>query len=264
MLDFTGKFETGNVKHNYTLGWTYSYFNFTQYNGYGDGDVWGPGLNEMVSVANPHYVRDWWDSKVSAASISHYTTNAIYLTDVFDINEHWKGMLSGRFDTYRYKKATATISDGRQHYDDANRTDWQKVSTSAFTYRAGLVYLPIPEVSLYASAASFFKPYNTMYNKDVIYYDRNGHEFIPDDAGGEVFKPQRGNQFEFGARYESKWIDVNASVYYIRKFNVVTKIGEQTVQEGDEVIKKTVQAQVGRATSKGFDFDITLHPVTNL
>ena len=37
-----------------------------------------------------------------------------------------------------------------------------------------------------------------------------------------------------------------------------------TVQEGDEVIKKTVQAQVGRATSKGFDFDITLHPVTNL
>ena len=62
-------------------------------------------------------------------------------------------MLSGRFDTYRYKKATATISDGRQHYDDANRTDWQKVSTSAFTYRAGLVYLPIPEVSLYASAA---------------------------------------------------------------------------------------------------------------
>lgn len=264
MLDFTGKFETGNVKHNYTLGWTYSYFNFTQYDGYGDGDVWGPGLNEMVSVANPHYVRDWWDSKVSAASISHYTTNAIYLTDVFDINEHWKGMLSGRFDTYRYKKATATISDGRQHYDDANRTDWQKVSTSAFTYRAGLVYLPIPEVSLYASAASFFKPYNTMYNKDVIYYDRNGHEFIPDDAGGEVFKPQRGNQFEFGARYESKWIDVNASVYYIRKFNVVTKIGEQTVQEGDEVIKKTVQAQVGRATSKGFDFDITLHPVTNL
>ena len=39
--------------------------------------LWGPGLNEMVSVANPHYVRDWWDSKVSAASISHYTTNAI-------------------------------------------------------------------------------------------------------------------------------------------------------------------------------------------
>lgn len=103
MLDFTGKFETGNVKHNYTLGWTYSYFNFTQYNGYGDGDVWGPGLNEMVSVADPHYVRDWWDSKVSAASISHYTTNAIY-DGCFDINEHWKGMLSGRFDTYRYKR----------------------------------------------------------------------------------------------------------------------------------------------------------------
>lgn len=263
-LDLTGQFETGGVKHNYTLGWTYCRFNFVQYNGYNKGDVWGPGLNEMVSVVNPHYVRDWWDSKVSAASINHYTTNGIYLTDVFDINDHWKGMISGRFDIYGYKKATAKIDDGRQHYDDAHRTAWQKVSTSAFTYRAGLVYLPVPEVSLYVSAASFFKPYNTMYSKDVLYYDRNGKEFIPDDNGGEVFKPQRGNQFELGARYESKLIDVNASVYYIRKFNVVTNIGEQTLQEGDEVKKVSVQAQVGRAESKGFDLDVTLHPVTSL
>lgn len=263
-LDLTGKFETGGVKHNYTLGWIYSRFNFVQYNGYDKGDVWGPGLNEMVSVVNPHYVRDWWDSKVSAASIHHYTTNGIYLTDVLDINDHWKGMISGRFDTYRYKKATAKIDDGRQHYDDANRTAWQKVSTSAFTYRVGLVYLPVPEVSLYVSAASFFKPYNTMYRKDVLYYDRNGKKIIPDDNGGEVFKPQRGNQFELGARYESKLIDVNASIYYIRKFNVVTNIGEQTLQEGGEVKKKSVQAQVGRAESKGFDLDVTLHPVTSL
>lgn len=111
MLDFTGKFETGNVKHNYTLGWTYSYFNFTQYNGYGDGDVWGPGLNEMVSVANPHYVRDWWDSKVSAASISHYTTNAIYLTDVLILTNTGKvclAVVSIPIDTKRQQQQSVT------------------------------------------------------------------------------------------------------------------------------------------------------------
>lgn len=263
-FDLTGRFETGSVKHNYTLGWNYSYLDFTQYNGYGKGDQWGPGLNQMVSVENPHYVGNWWDSKVSAAAIYHRITNGIYLTDVIDINEHWKGMLSGRFDTYAYKNASATISDGRQHYDEANRTDWKEVFTAAFTYRAGLVYLPVEPVSIYASAASYFKPYNTIYNPKYIYYDRDGNEFKPDENGGEVYRPERGNQFEIGARYESKLLEVNASVYYIRKFNVVTKIGEKTIENGADVEKLTVQAQVGQAESKGFDVDVTVHPVSTL
>ena len=35
-IELTGKFETGSVLHNYTLGWTYNCFDFAQYNGYGD------------------------------------------------------------------------------------------------------------------------------------------------------------------------------------------------------------------------------------
>ena len=54
-------------------------------------------------------------------------------------------MASGRFDAYNYKNASAKIEDGRQHYDEEDRTDWTKVSTSAFTYRFGIVYLPVPE-----------------------------------------------------------------------------------------------------------------------
>ena len=41
-IELTGKFETGSVLHNYTLGWTYNCFDFAQYNGYGDDDLWGP------------------------------------------------------------------------------------------------------------------------------------------------------------------------------------------------------------------------------
>lgn len=265
-LELTGKFFTKAIEHNYTAGWYYSYFDFTQYNGYGKGDVYGPGLNEMVSVSNPHYVRDWWDSKVSAANITRQLVNGFYITDVISINDHWKAMLSGRFDTYKYKRATATISDGRQHYDKENRTDWQTVNTTAFTYRAGLVYLPIPEVSIYASTANYFKPYNTFYSPRTLYYDKNGNEFNPDEADGEVFKPERGYQIEFGARYEAaKWIDVNASVFYIRKHNVVTNIANFNVEADDNSVEQwTVRAQIGRYTSKGFDFDVTLRPVSTL
>lgn len=263
--ELTGKFFTNIVTHNYTFGWNYSFLDYTQYNGYNAGDLWGPGLNQMVSVQDPHYVRDWWDSKVSAATIRRQMTNGIYLHDVLDINEHWKGMLGLRFDTYRYKNATATIDDGRQQYKDENRTDWKQVTTNALTYRAGLVYLPIPEVSVYASAASFFKPYNTMYDPTVIYIDRNGKEFNPDEVDGEVFKPEKGNQYEIGARYEvSRILEVNASLFYIRKFNSVTSIGEKSFGEGDAITKKNVRAQVGRSTTKGFDMDLTLRPYSTL
>lgn len=264
-VELTGKVRTGFLAHNYTLGWSYTFFDYTQYNGYNEGDVWGPGLNQMLPLDNPHTVRNWWDSKVSAANISRYLTNGVYLHDVFEINDHWKGMLGGRLDFYKYRRATATIDDGRQHYEKENRTDWNKVGTTAFTYRAGLVYLPIPEVSIYASASSYFKPNTSFYNKDVFYLGADGKFFNPDDKGGEVFKPERGNQFEVGVRYElNRWLEVNASGYYIRKHNVVKKIGEMAVEEHGAAVNKSVQAQIGRAVSKGFDVDLTLRPVANL
>ncbi len=263
-IDFTGKFKTGSIEHSYTVGWNFSYFDFTQCNGYGSDDVWGPGKGEIMAVDNPNSSGAWWDYKYSQARIYHYFNNGIYLTDVISFNKHWKAMISGRFDSYRYKNASAPISDGRDHYHEADRTAWSKVSTSAATYRFGVVYLPVPELSIYLSAASYFKPYNTVYSPSIIYYDRNGHEFNPDQAGGEVYKPQTGNQFEFGVRWERDWFDVNASVYYMRKHNVVTSIGKLTVEQEGEQVEKTVQAQVGRAESKGFDFDITMRPVRNL
>ena len=215
----------------------------------------------MLPVRNPHYVRDWWDSKVSAASISRYQTNGFYLHDVIEVNEQWKGMVGLRYDNYRYKKATATIDDGRQHYDKENRTDWTSIKNNAVTYRAGLVYLPIPDVSVYASAASFFKPNNTTYNAGFIYLDKNGNEFNPDKSDGEVFKPEKGYQLELGARYElNRMLELNGSVFYIRKHNVVKTIGNKTIENNEAVEEKSVRAQVGREVSKGFDLDLDVPP----
>ena len=263
-LEISGKINTGKVVHKYIAGWLATYFNFTQYNGYGTDDVWGPGKNEIITVENPHYVRDWWDCKISAANISHNFNNGIYLTDVVDINDNWKAMVGLRYDTYSYRRATASVKDGTQHYDKADRSDWSKVSTSAFTYRAGAVYIPIPDVQLYASAASFFKPYNTFYNQNYIYYDRNGKEFTPDMNGGEVYRPERGYQIEIGGRYENRLFDLNASVFIINKNNVVTNVGKMPVESEDGMVEKTVQAQVGRYDSKGFDIDVTTHPWSTL
>lgn len=264
-LELTGSIDGWyGINHKYKAGWVATYFDFVQYNGYANDDVWGPGKNEIIPVEDPHYVRDWWDCKVSAANISRNFNNGFYVTDVVDVNEHWKGMLSLRFDTYTYRRATAQTPDGTQHYDKATRTDWNKVSTSALTYRAGVVYLPIPSVSIYASAASFFKPYNTFYNANYIYYDRNGKEFMPDMDGGEVYRPERGDQFEVGVRYEHRLFDFNASAFLIKKRNVVMNLGKMPVDVDGEQVEKTVQAQVGQYDSRGFDMDVTIHPWSTL
>ena len=79
-----------------------------------------------------------------------------------------------------------------------------------------------------------------------------------------MFKPETGNQFEVGARWQKSWFDINVSAYYMRKHNVVTTIGNLTVEEDGKEVSKSVRAQVGRSKSIGFDFDVTLRPVQNL
>lgn len=264
-LEFTGDITTGFIKHHFIVGWAYSSLNFTQYNGYNKGDLWGPGLGALVSVRDPHLVRPWWDCKVSAATIRIDNTHGIYLHDVMELSDKWKVMLAGRMDIYKTKNATATISDGRQHYDRENRTDWKKVSTSAFTYRAGVVYLPHPSVSLYGSMSSFFKPIRTVYNPKNIYLDRDGNEFNPDKEGGEVFKPERGYSAEIGVRYTlNRMLELNGSIFYIRKLNIVKNLGDTTVVEEGVTVAKTIQGQVGTADSRGFDIEIIVRPVSTL
>lgn len=264
-LDFYGRFNIGTVENNYTVGWNYTFFDYSQYNGYGKDDVWGPGMNQMLPLNNPHTVRDWWDSKVSAVSIRRYNTNGIYLHNVMDINEQWKAMIGGRFDMYNYRRATATIDDGRQHYDRANRTPWDKTETSAFTYRAGVVYFPISSLSFYFSGSSYFKPNTSTYNKNIIYIDNDGNQFNPDQKGGEIFRPEKGHQIELGTRYElNNLLELNASVFYINKTNIVKRLGTMEVEEEGAVINKTVQGQVGRGVTKGFDFDVTIRPLPTL
>lgn len=104
-----------------------------------------------------------------------------------------------------------------------------------------------------------------MYNDRVMYLDRNGKRFDPDTDGGEVFKPEKGYQAEAGVRY--MWgniVDLSASVYYIRKNNVVKSLGDTLVDQNGTLVKKTIQGQIGIADSRGFDVQLTVRPVSTL
>lgn len=262
-LELNGHFYTGEVKHNYMGGYSFVALNRTSYSGYNLGeDVQGPGLYSHVSVYDPHSM-GYMISRFSEATVTHHYANSIYLQDMIELNDQWKILAAIRGDFYRYLSAEATTPTGKREYE--NHGSFNRVRNKALTYRFGAVYLPHPNTSLYASFASFFKPIRTFYRDNVIYVDANGERFNP-TRNEEVFKPENGYQAEVGIKYDlSRFLQANASLFYIRKMNSTATLTNSYQTEVDGQTKKlTVIGQVGVQDSKGFDFDVTVTPLPTL
>lgn len=247
-LELTGDFFTGSVKHTYFGGYSVNYLHRPSF---GRSTFSGPGVDSQIPVYYPYSCGAMF-TKMGRVSITDRLSQAIYLSDVVDVCKALKFMLSGRYDYYKYRSAIVQLKDGDLHYTHPKGSDYNSIVNHALSYRAGIVYLPVANLSIYASVGSFFKPNNTIYDDNTIYIDGNGKRYYPTD-GGEVFSPEKGYQFEGGIKYEWKGLTANASYYYIRKKNVVTSLG--TLEE-DGVIK-TVRGQVGRMHSDGFDIDLS-------
>lgn len=247
-LELTGYFHTGSVKHTYFGGYAINYLHRPSFGG---AKFSGPGVDSRIPVYHPYSCGSMF-ATMGRVSISDRLSQSVYLSDVVDICKEFKFMLSGRYDYYKYRSATVQLKDGDRDYTHPSGKDYSSIVNNALSYRAGAVYLPVPDLSIYASIGSFFKPNNTVYNENTIYIDGNGKRYYPSD-GGEVFSPEKGNQIEAGIKYEWNGLTANASYFYIRKNNVVTSLG--TLEE-DGVVK-TVRGQVGRMHSQGFDIDLS-------
>lgn len=259
-FDLSGTFYIGEVKNNFVGGYSFVALNRNSYTGYTLGtDVQGPGLYSKVPVDNPHSM-GYMSSSFSSVYVSHTYMNALYLQDLIHIGDQWKIMLAGRYDFYRYMQATAPTPTGKREYTEHGA--YQQIRNSAFTYRAGAVYLPNESVSLYASFASFFTPQRTFYNPNTIYINSKGNEFFP-DRNKEVFVPETGYQAEAGVKYTlNQLLQVNASAFYIRRKNSRQTLG--TIPATETANKKTITGQVGVMDSKGFDVECIFTPVSTL
>lgn len=262
-LELSGKASTGDVRHNYMGGWALVAMNRTSYSGYNLGeDVQGPGLYSHVAVYDPHSM-GYMTSRFSKATPTHYYTNSLYAQDLMEFGEHWKVLAALRYDFFRYLSTSAKTPSGKREYEEHG--DFNRIKNRALTYRFGAVYMPHPSTSLYASFASFFKPIRTFYQDNVIYVDASGWRFTP-KKNEEVFKPEKGYQAEVGVKYQlNQYLTANASLFYIRKMNSTATLTSSYQEEvGGEMVTKRVIGQVGAQDSKGFDFDVTVTPVSSL
>ncbi len=256
-LDYTTAFNTGAIKHNFLAGYSFSIIDRVSFTGYGDDDIFGKAKYATIAVVNPKLDQGFLGEKFSKAHPYLYHTHGLYAQDLVEFSQKFKALLAVRYDYYKMGKQSATIKSGKRFQ---NSTPKQRIVNKALTYRFGLVYEPIKELSLYASYSSFYRPNRSTYSDKVIYLNKDGNEFFP-TKDKEIFAPENGYQGEFGLRYDvNEKFQLNASAYYINKENVVQYLGKKDVAG----VTKKIKGQAGQITSKGFEIDFNYRPIKGL
>ncbi len=208
--NLTGKFETGPLEHQLLFG---ADSNFTRF----ESEARAADL-DPIDIFDPVYGATPGPLSAPGTQDRRIDFYGVYLQDLISFGDHWKLLLGGRFDTAKT----------RFDRNDVNVTDkWDQ----AFSPRAGLVYQPIDDISIYASYTTSFLP------------PLSGASF-----DGEEFEPEEGEQFEIGVKRD--WFDGRLSTtlaaYQLTRSNVSTADPQNP----------TFSIQVGEQRSRGVEFDV--------
>ena len=189
ITDLTGKFSTGSIKHQVVFGVDLNRF-----------DIRTPKYIDFdaapIDIFSPIYGQPLGNiTTTDSRDIQVTDSLGIFVQDQITLAENLKLLLGGRFDTFsqRYE----FLTDGSE----------SSQSESAFSPRLGIVYQPIPAISLYASYARSFTP-------------GTGTGFLGTNL---QFKPQRGTQYEIGVKADlSARMNATLALYDLTRTNVLT------------------------------------------
>ncbi|WP_051236511.1 TonB-dependent siderophore receptor [Ottowia thiooxydans] len=175
------------------------------------------GSLASIDVFNPTY-----GAAFATTPWRQFRTNenktGLYLQDQVKINRQWVLLVGGRYDRTR-TESLALHDPG----SDANETQ------SAFTGRAGLVYLADNGLAPYVSFSQSFEPTGGL------------------DRFAQRLKPTKGTQYEVGIRYQppgSRTL-LSAAIYQLTRTNVTTP----------DPVDPSYQAQTGEVRSRGLELE---------
>jgi iron complex outermembrane recepter protein len=185
--NLTGKFNTGNIKHQLLFGLDLSREVFQ-------------GTSQRVAVSpldlfNPVYGSQNIGAVMAEFPNEPFTQEGLgfYLQNQISLADNFKLVIGGRLD----------IVNQQQEDADRNVTDFQE--DTAFSPRIGIVYQPSQLVSLYAN------------------YSRSFEQVTGTTFDRGLFRPERGTQYEVGAKFDwTNQLSSTLSLYQITRSNVLT------------------------------------------
>jgi iron complex outermembrane receptor protein len=214
-----GDLQTGAVEHQLVMGFDYQ-------NAYTDNDSFY-GAGGLLDLYNPVYGQVTvlpTDADVTDYAATKVYQSGLYLQDTMKIADSW--MVSAALRRDRTVSRTERAEAESQY---------------ATTGRLGLMYLMDGGVSPYISYSESFEP------------------LLGADAYGKAFKPQTGEQWEAGVKYQPQSTEhlLTAAIYQIKEQNRTTTLAAD--QLGDpELIDPNGQIQGGEVTAKGVELEAQL------
>lgn len=237
-ISLQGNFITGQVKHQLFTGvdlensFLQSYtFTFSPTT-YGSGNLF-----DFENFNQGGAIPDGKNTKIVKTDTNRF---GVYAQDLISLTEKFKILAGVR---WSWQEAQAETSD----FIKNTITKDKKRIDEAFSPKAGIVYQPTKNMSLFASYANSFTP-NTGFTVD-----------------NKVIKPSVIDQYEVGAKKDfwSGILSTNVTLYQITNSNLA-----QTAEfKADGVTQNTdatVKVLSGATKSKGVEIDIIAKPIEGL
>jgi iron complex outermembrane recepter protein len=209
--DLLGEFNTGSIEHQLLAGFSWNRNTIDNNSEFTDAqpvDIFDPDFDQTVNITG----------QLTNDSFTTRDIVGFYLQDQITILENLKLLLGGRIDLFE------ETTDDRLTNTESSQSD------TAFSPRVGIVYQPVPPISLYASYARSFAP------------------TIGIASGGETFRPERGTQYEIGIRGDiTDQLSANLTLYDLTRSNVTTPDPDNP----------GFSIQTGEQRSRGVELDIS-------
>lgn len=224
--ELSGEFDTFGLTHHLILGADWDKFDIDLFQqryrppNYIAGSPITPA-NNAINIFDPVYGNLPTTNATITDSLEIQKAWGIYLQDQIDLTDNLKLRFGGRYDDFR-QNITVRL---------AGATSPSPAKYTKFSPTAGIVFEPTNTISLYASYGKGFRP-----NSGI-------------DFQNNPFTPETSESYEIGAKYTSPGgaITSTVSLFTMKKDNVLTA----------DLVNQGFSAAVGKARSKGLEFDLT-------
>jgi iron complex outermembrane recepter protein len=208
-----GQFATGSIQHQLVVGFNYTREEQESFGRSGSRVNLAP-IDIFDPVYNPTLGTSFGDPFEGESSA---TTYGFYVQDQVSLTDELKVLLGGRFDIANQRIVNTYPTDASDQHD-------------VFSPRVGIVYQPIPTLSLYASYNRSFRPIYNVFE------------------AGTISQPERGTLYEVGLKADlSDRVSATLAVYDQTRSNVPTADPNDPIQT----------IQIGAQNSRGAELYIS-------
>ena len=229
-FDFLIDTEIGGLANSLSIGGEVNDIELDYLNNFSTG---GFGVGDSVAIFgfNPGTT-----PKDTIPTILDYQTDtqqaAIFIDSVLQISDQLSLVLGGRYDDIEFDRYDLAIGGSPASSFDAD--------FSEFTWRAGLVYQPTEQMSIYAQMSTAADPITSP---------------ISISSGNKDFDLATGRQYEIGLKQQllQGRAEYTLAYFDIENEDILTRLPASTITE-----------QIGQQSSDGIEFTLRVNPTDSL